>query len=321
MQNIILQRFNHNVFKNPLEVAENMAQVCTELVASGSDYQILTPVQSIDNQYFVTCGDQYWRAFYFIENSVAIDSVANAGQAYQAARAFGNFVFKLKNLSPSELHTIIPDFHNGEKRLRDFYKSVEKDACGRVEDCKDLIDFVHKNQKIIVEVQRLIDEKTIPQRAIHYDTKINNVLFDSHLDKVIAVIDLDTVMSGVVLSDFGDLVRTCSPTFDENESDATKIECRPEIFEAILDGYLDGVGDILLKAELENLMIGAKNIILIQAIRFFTDYLVGDVYYPIKYKTHNLVRAKNQFALYTSILRQENYLNKLIFQKIKTQKI
>ncbi len=321
MQNIILQCLNHNIFKNPSEVAENMARVCRELAASHSDYEILNPIQTVDNQYFVIYNNQYWRAFYFIENSMAIDSVTNAGQAYQAARAFGNFVFKLKNLPPSELHTIIPDFHNGEMRLRNFYESIEKDACGRAEDSSGLIDFIYKNQQVIVEVQRLIDEKKIPQRVIHYDTKINNVLFDSHLDKVIAVIDLDTVMSGVVLSDFGDLVRTCSPTFDENESDSTKIECRPEIFKSLLEGYLDGVDGILLKAELNNLLLGAKNIILVQAIRFFTDYLVGDTYYPIKYKTHNLARAKNQFALFSSIVRQENYLNELIFQKIKTQRI
>lgn len=291
----LLQRLNHLVFKEPAAVMGNIHLVADHLSTQPYPLQILAPRTTLDGQWLGRdAAGNYWRVFPFFESTLTFEQVGTAEQAYEAALAFGSFGKALSGLDISQLQTTIPDFHNGEKRLNDFLQTLENAIPERMESARAEVDVILKNQSIFHKVATL----KLPLRAIHHDTKINNLLFDSTTGKAACVIDLDTVMPGIVLSDFGDLVRTSVSLADENEADLSKIQVRQPIYAALTEGFLAGMGGLLTTMERDALPLAGPWLTLMQAIRFLGDYLAGDVYYKIKYPEHNLVRGRNQLRLF-----------------------
>lgn len=294
-QTWLLQRLNHHVFQQPEAVMHNIQLVANHLFTQPYSLQILYPKPTRSGQFlYKDEAGNYWRVFSFFENTLSYNRVENVAQAFEAARAFGAFAKALDSLDASQLQLTILGFHDGEKRLADFLAALENAIPERIVEAKAEIDKILRNQLIFNEIVSL----NLPQRAIHHDTKINNLLFDEKTGKAVCVIDLDTVMPGIILSDFGDLVRTSVSLAEEDEADLNKIEFKKPIYDALLEGFLAEMGGLLTPAERNALPLAGPWLTLMQAVRFIGDYLVGDSYYKVKYPQHNLVRGRNQLALF-----------------------
>lgn len=295
LQAWLLQRLNHQVFRQPAAVMDNIRLVAKHLASQSYPLKILSPRPTLSGEYlYHDDGGNYWRVFPFFENTVTYERVETPAQAFEAARAFGAFARALNGLDVAQLQATIPGFHNGEKRLADFLTALENAIPERLSEAQTEVDTILHNQLIFKKVAEL----KLPLRAIHHDTKINNLLFDASTGKAACVIDLDTVMPGIVLSDFGDLVRTSVSLADEDEADLSKVQFRQAIYDALLEGFLAEMGGLLTPAELGALPVAGPWLTLMQAIRFIGDYLAGDVYYKVKHPKHNLVRGRNQLALF-----------------------
>jgi len=311
-----LQRINHNVFKNPPSVIENIKKVTEHLQKklkghSAVSRRSLALVPAKDGKLFYRDhNNNYWRLYFFIENTRTYDLLENEEQGYQVAKAFGEFQKLLSDLPGEELHETIPDFHNTPKRYSHLEKAIEEDCCGRSESAREEIEFALK-RKDIAEMLPLI-EKKLPKRVTHNDTKVNNVLIDDNSGEGICIIDLDTVMPGLSLFDFGDLVRTATSPAAEDERDLTKVTMRMSMFEALADGYLSEAGAFLTPEERGSLVYGSKLITLEIGVRFLTDYLNGDTYFKTRRDGHNLDRCRAQFKLVESIEAQEEEMNRYI---------
>ncbi|MGB0776087.1 MAG: phosphotransferase enzyme family protein, partial [Akkermansiaceae bacterium] len=241
-------------------------------------------------------GGGIWRCYNFIEGCMTYDIVENTRQAYQAAHAFGSFQDLVSDIEIADIEETIPDFHNTPKRYSRLMEVVEQDPAGRLSSVQEEVEFIRARQQ---EVGRLIDLKNqgvLPERITHNDTKINNVMIDAETDEAVCVIDLDTVMPGLSLYDFGDLVRTAVSPAAEDEKDLSKVEMRMPMFEALAEGYMNSC-DCLCEAEIEQLAFAGKLISLEIGIRFLTDYLEGDVYFKSHRDGHNLDRARTQLKL------------------------
>lgn len=307
LHKFILQRFNNSVFREPEKVLNNIRKITSHFKNSGSKDSgtlYLSMVPAINNEYWYQDKmKNYWRCFDFIEESYTINKIEKASQAYEAARMFGNFLLSLSDINPRDIEVTIPDFHNIVKRLEALDKAVNTGNEKRISEASAEIAQVRKYNDFVKEFLSVLPE--LPVRVTHNDTKINNVLFSSSTGKGICVIDLDTVMPGTVLSDFGDMVRTFTNTGEEDEKDLSKVSFNPEIFREMSVGFIDGVRGILKPVERNNLLLGGKLIIFMQAIRFLTDYLFGDIYYKIDYPDHNLVRTRDQLKLLDSFIEHE----------------
>ncbi len=303
----ILQRFNSSVFREPEKVMNNIRKITSHLKNFGgknSDTLYLSMVPALNNEYWYQDEmKNYWRCFDFIEGSYTIDRVETGSQAFEAARMFGNFFLSLSGINPEELDITIPDFHNIVKRLESLEKAVNSGIDKRKSEASREISQALQYHELVKEYLFILPE--IPVRATHNDTKINNVLFSSSTGKGICVIDLDTVMPGTVLSDFGDMVRTFTNSANEDEMDLRKVFFRPEIFREMTSGFIEGVQGILKPVEKNSLILGGQLIIYMQAVRFLTDYLLGDTYYKTEYPEHNLVRTRSQLKLLDSFLEHE----------------
>ncbi len=301
LKTYLLQRLNYQIFGSPYSVMENIQQVADHLSNKEYPLKIISPILTLKKQLLYKDGDgYYWRVFNFIKNTIAIEKTETAVQAYEAAKAFGIFAKALDDIDISLLKTTIPSFHDGEKRMADFMFALKNAPSEKIAAAKKEIAEVLRQKAIFKNVAAL----KLPLRAIHHDTKINNLLFDKTTMKAAAIVDLDTVMPGIVLSDFGDIVRTFASTADEEEKDFSKVEMRTDIYEALSEGFLSEMGNLLTDTERQHLSLGGPWITLMQALRFLTDYLNGDVYYKTKYRTHNLARAKNQLTLFRSICKK-----------------
>ena len=294
----LLQRLNHQVFRQPEAVMRNIRLVAEHL--SRQDYRLenLAPLPTADGRFLhKDDAGNYWRVFPFFENTVTFDKVDTPEQAYEAARAFGAFARALDSMDASTLQPTIPGFHNGEKRLEYFREVLSRAIPERLAAAQPEVEEVLQNQLIFKKIASL----KLPLRVIHHDTKINNVLFDAATMRAVCVIDLDTVMPGIVLSDFGDMMRTFTSPTDEDETDLSKVEMRLPVYEAIQAGFLEEMGTLLTHVERESLAEGGRWLTLMQVVRFLADYLEGDVYYKTHYPEHNLVRTRNQLALFRSM--------------------
>ncbi len=313
----ILRKINQNVFKNPQTLVNNTTRITDHLRKKSSSPQtnreVLRLIRTNNNRFFhVDKTGEYWCLLIFICEAYTLDSVETTQQAYNAAKAFGNFTFQISDLDISTIYDTIPDFHNLENRLVQFDLAKEKDEFNRLQYLKHEITSIDKNRHLSIKLANLFDEQQLPIRIIHNDTKISNVMFDRETEESLAVIDLDTVMRGSILYDFGDMVRSYTNSSSEDSSDITSVKMRIDIFEAIVKGYLSVTKNMLSTLEIDNLVLGAEAIVFEQAVRFLSDYLVNDLYYPIKYADHNLIRAKNQFALLNSIQNQKSEMLKII---------
>ncbi len=300
----ILQRMNRDIFSKPVELMENIVGVTSWLrkviLANGGDpeRETLNVVPAKDGKaYYVDAQGEYWRAFHFIENATSFEQVENAEDFYQSAVSFGNFQRQLADYPAATLHETIPGFHDTKARFEVFKEVVAKDACSRAASVKKEIDFVLEREDITGVFGELLAKGEIPLRVTHNDTKLNNIMMDNETRKGICVIDLDTVMPGLAMNDFGDSIRFGASTALEDEQDLDKVWCDMNYFEAYTRGFIEGCGGRLTKREIELLPMGAKVMTFECGMRFLADYLQGDTYFKIHRPGQNLDRSRTQFKL------------------------
>ena len=307
----VLQRINHNIFKNVHELQNNIYRVTSHIRAklqakgvSDVERRVLTLIPTHDGAlYYKDSNGDYWRVTLFIKDSKSYEEI-NSDLAYRAGMAFGDFQKMLEDIPGEPLFETIPNFHNMESRLDAFRESVNANRAGRLDEVADLVKEIEDRAEEMCKAERLHREGKLPKRINHCDTKVNNVLFDAD-DHVLSVVDLDTVMPGYVLSDFGDFIRTGANTGAEDDKNLENVSVNLDIFEAYAKGYLKHAASFLTDIEIDNLAFGAKLLTYMQTVRFFTDYIDGDTYYKIAYPEHNLVRTKSQFKLLQSL--EENF--------------
>ena len=307
----VLQRINKIVFTEPEKLMQNLIKINQHLTSKKARYQEL--VKSTQGQLFYIddIGD-YWRVTKYLENTITLYAVPNPEVAYEAARTYGNFLYDLHDLEVSEIQETIPGFHNYKNRTLQLQKSIKTNYRNRIIKCRQEIDDINKRLRYIDAFYDL----GLPLRVIHSDTKIDNILFDADTLKGRLVIDLDISMPGSILYDFGDMIRSFTNTLKEDDPNLNAIEVKMDIFEQISRGFLESTSSFILEKERNNLVLGAKVIILIQAIRNLTDYLNGDIYYKTDYEDHNLHRAQNQLTLVAAVERHEDQLLRLISKYI-----
>lgn len=300
----VIQRINTTVFKNPREVMENIFGVTEYLrqriLARGGDADRETLnylTTKTGAYYFEDTQGSPWRCYHYIQNSVCIESVRNPMDFYQSARSFGAFLRELENYPATTLHETIEKFHDTRKRYQDFEIALERDVKNRAQDCAAEIAFVHAHQADCSVLMDLQEQGKLPVRVTHNDTKLNNILFDETSGQGLCVIDLDTIMPGLALNDYGDSIRFGASTAPEDEPDTDKVHFDITLFEAYTKGYLETAGGALTKTEKQYLVWGAKLMTLECGMRFLTDYLQGDVYFKVSRATQNLQRARTQFKL------------------------
>ena len=300
----IHQWINHQVFKEPEKVMENIERVTNylrqQVIAAAGDpvREVLTLVPAQDGKsYYKSAQGNYWRSYIFIEGARTYDVVEDKQHLYSASKAYGNFQKLLSSLPGGRLHETIPNFHYTPHRYESFIRATEKDVMNRAQTVKSEIDLITGRVNDVSIVVDLIAKGLIPERVTHNDTKLNNVLIDEACGEGICVIDLDTVMPGSVLYDFGDSVRVGTTTAAEDEPDIGKVSLNLELFEYLVRGYLEAVSDFLAPAEIDYLAFSGRLITLEQAMRFLGDYLNGDVYYKTHRPQQNLDRARTQIKL------------------------
>jgi hypothetical protein len=310
----ILQHINRHVFRDPIAVMQNVERVTAHLAAQVAGQpdgarRALQLVPARDGRnWHVDAEDETWRAYRFIENARTYDTATSVEQAFQAARAFGCFQQQLSSLPPPRLHETIPDFHHTPKRFAALERAIAGDIGGRAVLAQPEIEFARSRQSIA----SVLLDADLPERITHNDTKFNNVLLDDATGEAICVIDLDTVMPGLVLYDFGDMVRTTTSPAGEDERDLSNVTMQFPLFEALVRGYLDSAGAFLTSAERKYLAFSGKLITFEIGIRFLTDYLAGDTYFKVHREGHNLDRCRTQFKLVESIECQEEEMNRLV---------
>lgn len=310
----IFQRINHNIFKNPVALMENIQRVTAHLgrqCAGQPDEsrRVLTLIPArAGAPYHQDAEGNYWRAYLFIEKARTYDAVESAGQAFEAAKAFGQFQKLLADLPAPRLQDTIPDFHHTPKRFAALENAIAADVANRAKLAQPEIEFALRHKDIC----SVLVAAQLPERVTHNDTKFNNVMLDDATGEGVCVIDLDTVMPGLALYDFGDMVRTTTSPAKEDELDLTKVKMQFPMFEALARGYLSTAAEFLTPAEKTFLPFSGKLITFEIGIRFLTDYLAGDVYFKVHRDGHNLDRCRTQFKLVESIEQQEEQMNRLV---------
>ena len=300
----LLQLINTNVFKNPDELMENIVGV-TEYVskiveANGGDKkrECLKVYHTVDGKpYFKDEDGNCWRIYNFILDAHTSSSIDNPATFAKAAKAFGNFQRMLADYPSETLHETIPNFHNTASRYEDFEKAVKDNIAGRADKVSKEIEFVRARKADTAVLVDMLKKGELPLRVTHNDTKLNNVMLDNKTNEGICVIDLDTVMPGLSLYDFGDSIRFGANTAVEDEKDLSKVSLSLELYKAYAEGYLGAAGKSLTKTEVEYLPFASKLMTFECGMRFLTDYLNGDTYFRIAYDDHNLDRCHTQFVL------------------------
>ena len=302
--NVILQRMNKSIFPDPVGLMENVQGV-TEFLkkkiesAGGDPYrETLTVIPARDGKvYYQDEQGEFWRAYVYIFDTVCYDLPENKEMFYGSAYTFGRFQKMLADYPAETLHETIANFHNTKVRFATFKKAVEEDVMGRAKGVQDEIRFVLEREEVANYFTDLMEKGELPLRVTHNDTKLNNILMDAKTGKGLCVIDLDTVMPGLAMNDFGDAIRFGASTAAEDESDLSKVSCDMELFETYVKGFLEGCDGGLTAKEIELLPMGAKVMTYECGMRFLTDYLQGDTYFKIHREGHNLDRCRTQFKL------------------------
>lgn len=300
----IHQRINHNIFKEPEKLMNNIERVTryareqVEVAGGDPERETLNLIPTMDGCSFYRSPEgDYWRTYVFIEGARTYDQVEDLRHVYSASKAFGNFQKMLRTLPGQRLHETIPDFHHTRKRFEAFVQALESDAAARALSAGPEIDFVLKREADTFIIVDLLSHGELPERVTHNDTKLNNVMIDDLTGEGICVIDLDTVMPGSALYDFGDSVRIGASTAVEDERDLSKVGVSLDMFDRLAHGYLDAVRDLLTPVEMDYLVFSAKLMTFECGMRFLTDYLSGDVYFKVHREGHNLDRCRTQFKM------------------------
>ena len=310
-QRFILQRVNTRVFPQPANLMENIDRVTAHLagLASETGRRAATLVRAVDGRsWHVDTEGAWWRMYRYLEGTRTVEQIESTAQCFEVARAFGDFQLQLTTLPPPRLHDTIPGFHDTPRRIAVLEQAIAADVAGRMKLAGPEIDFVMARRPLA----RVLLDAGMPERVTHNDTKINNVLLDEKTGEAVCVIDLDTVMPGLAVYDFGDMVRTTTSPAKEDEKDLSKVKMQFPMFEALARGYLSAAGEFLTPAEKKFLPFAGKLITFEIGIRFLTDFLAGDVYFKVHREGQNLDRCRTQFKLVESIEQQEIEMNKLV---------
>ena len=320
--NYILQRKNHLIFKDVPAMMENIDRVCKHIekklreendpnIDKKTIKQILTHNKKL---YYKDEQGNFWAMLNFVSNSKSVEMIEKPEMAEVAGIAFGRFQKQLADLPGGPLSETIKDFHNIYFRINNFEKAKASNPVERLAKVQTEVNEIESRMEQMKTLQKLADAGKLPIRVTHNDTKINNVLFDKDTDEILAVIDLDTVMPGLVHFDFGDAMRSAANTVEEDETDLTKIKFNIEVFRYFAKGFLSETKDTLTKAEIELLPHSCQFMTYIMALRFLTDYIDGDTYYKIKHPEHNIERARNQIKLIQEIDKSMDEMKQTIAQ-------
>jgi len=311
----VLQRINHLIFTDVDLLQSNIHTVTShirkKLAARGEtdlERKTLTFLPTKDGKYYYFDGAAYWRVCLLIPNSKSLEEITPE-LSYEAGKAFGDFQAMLADIPEGTLGETIPDFHNMEFRLQQFRDAVKADPVGRLAMVDDLVKEVEKRAFPMCQQEHLYREGKLRKRINHCDTKVNNILFDASTDKVLCVIDLDTVMPGFVLSDIGDFIRTGANTGAEDDENLDNVGVNLEIFEAYTSGYMETAASFLTPLEISLLPYGGKLLTYMQTVRFLTDFINGDAYYKIHHPMHNLQRTRAQLRLLQSLEENSAYMD------------
>ena len=303
----LFQAINVCVFRQPHVLMRNAELVTRHLVATAEPSSICLRLVATKVGAFLwrDQAGNYWRAFHFIDGSVSFDAVRTASQAFDVGRAFGRFQHQMLGLDVDRLQATIPDFHHTAVYYRKLEAAVGSDRHGRLSEVRDVVQNARRHHSLIGELDELVETGQIPLRIAHNDAKLDNVLFDENSAQPMCVIDLDTVMPGLAIHDFGDLVRTSSGRFTEDEPDLGKVDVDLDLFRSLAEGYLVDAYEFLTVAEIEHMVYAAKLITFETGVRFLTDHLAGDTYFHVRHPGHNLERCQVQFRLLECIESNE----------------
>lgn len=315
----LLQKINTYVFKNPDQLMENIVGVTEHLrkkiTENGGDpdrESLHVYFAKNGAPYFVDSDNNCWRCLNYIYDSYSLQNVESATDFYNAAKAFGKFQGLLADYPIDSLHETIPNFHNTVSRIADFKKAVKDDLAGRVNTAEKEAAFILEREADCSVLVNLINEGKLPVKVTHNDTKLNNVMFDSSTNEGICVVDLDTVMPGLSLYDFGDSIRFGANTASEDEKDLSKVSLSLEYFEAYTRGFLQCAGHSLCDEEIRQLPFSAKLMTLECGMRFLGDYFNGNLYFRVEYEEHNLVRARTQLALVADMEKKFDLMQEIV---------
>lgn len=315
----ILQRMNHEVFKDIEGLIHNIKGVTTFLRRQiienhgDPDRETLNLVSTKDGgDYYKDEEENYWRVYLFIANASCYDQVKHPEDFYQSAKAFGRFQCLLADFPANELSETIPNFHNTPVRFKTFQKAVEEDVMERAAQVEEEIQFIREREEEMGLALRMQQEGRLPLRVSHNDTKLNNIMIDDVTGEALCIIDLDTIMPGFSVFDYGDSIRFGANTAQEDEKDLAKVSLSLPLFEIYTKGFLEGCEGRLTEEELDLLPYGAKMMTLECGMRFLTDYLQGDTYFHISREGHNLDRCRTQIALVEDMERKWEQMNEIV---------
>lgn len=310
----ILQKMNTRVFPDPDSLMKNICGVTEHLRSRGIETLNVVPTKS--GAPFLK-NEECFRVYEFIENTVTYQQVTDKKVFFNSGKAFGEFQNYLSEFDASGLTETIPHFHDTPKRFQDFLTAFKEDKCGRAKDCAEEIEFILSRKDTYGDAAKALNDGSLPLRVTHNDTKLNNILMDAKTKEARAVIDLDTVMPGSMLYDFGDSIRFGASTAAEDEKDLTKVHFDIELFEAYAKGYCGAVKDSITDKEKELLPYGSYLMTMECGMRFLADYLAGDTYFAIKYDDHNLVRSRTQLRLAAEMEKSFSEMKKIVAEAVK----
>ncbi|MCK9536902.1 MAG: aminoglycoside phosphotransferase family protein [Bacilli bacterium] len=317
-ERFILQRINHDVFKKPKEVMRNIELVTkhirNQVKNEGKDPSraALEIIPTINKKTYAIVDDYYWRCYRYVFGARTYEIIEKPELFYEVGKAVGVFQKQLNEFPIGKLHITIPDFHNTPVRFKNFVEATYIDPDNVGLNTFNEVKFVFDRKNIMNVITDMLDKNEIPERVTHNDTKLNNIMIDENTNKAICVIDLDTVMPGSVLYDFGDAIRVGASTAVEDEPDLSRVQLDVSLFELFSRGFLEETHRLLNQKEIDHLVEGARLITLECGMRFLTDYFKGNTYFSISYPKHNLVRARAQFKLVEEIEKNYSKLQNII---------
>ena len=316
----ILQKINHHTFRDVAGLMENIELVTEHLRRKSTDPRsVLTLIRTKDGKSYLEADDGYWRVFRFVEDSICLQQPESDADFYESAVGFGTFQQLLSDFPAEKLHETIPNFHNTPDRYRAFLETLTRDPMHRAAQVQPEIEFALARQAEMATLQNALDAGELPLRVTHNDTKLNNVLFDAKTRRALCIIDLDTVMPGSALYDYGDSIRFGAATAAEDERELDKMEMSLERFRVFTRGYVRACPGLTQK-ELELLPLGAKVMTMECGVRFLTDHIDGDNYFSIHREGQNLDRAHTQFKLVADMERKWDKMKEIVNEEVQNAK-
>ena len=316
----IVQKINNYVFKNPEAMMNNIDLVTEHILKKKKEHGVIGRryrlhfhhTEDGKNYLYSEESGEVWRLMNCIEDCVGFDESSDPRVLYMTGKAFGEFQMNLSDFDASQLVETIPDFHNTKLRLETFFRDVAKDEYGRRDRVREEIATIRNLSEIACRLSDMLANGEIPLRVTHNDTKSNNVLLDKTTLEPLVVIDLDTVMPGLAVHDFGDAVRFAANTAAEDEADLSKVSLDLDLYRAFAEGFIGVTVDSLTQTEIDTMALGAVTITIELAVRFLDDYITGDKYFKVNYPGHNLIRARSQLALVQDMLRKYDDMKRIV---------